>query len=433
MNNPMNHGALLGRVTAAAALLVGTAVAAAASAPAPVQGAQALAGCWEPVAPITRAGANTPAPAVTPDSARAHLVCILPVDGTSSMDFVTIADGKASARERVDASGTRQPLTRDECSGWQSAEWSGDGHRLFLRSELTCAGGLKRTSTGVISMPTTNEWVDVQAVTVGAQKSVRTLRYREARSYAGVPAAEAEALGARPFSVSVNSARLAAATPVSAQELVDASRRLDAPALEAWLAQQHIAFKADAGQLVRLAEAGVPGSVIDMVVALSYPERFTVAAAGPAGSEPLRRPIDRPYGRGVYGGYDPFWDPFYRMDRRYYSPYGYSLYGGYGPYGSGYYDGYYMGTRPVVIVVTPDSARGGGRVVNGRGYTQRSSPSSDPASSSRGRSRPSSASEPSGSGSSGGASTGSSSGSSSSGGSSSGERTAKRRPPPSAS
>src|SRR5687768_1890856 len=140
MRDSMNFGAASGRLALATALVAVTAAAASAT-PAPFQGFQALVGCWEPVATARDSA---------PDIARGHLVCVVPIEGTSAVEFVTIVDGKAAERERVDASGTRQPLTRDDCSGWQSAEWSATGHRLYLRSELTCAGGLKRISTGVI-------------------------------------------------------------------------------------------------------------------------------------------------------------------------------------------------------------------------------------------------------------------------------------------
>ena len=419
MTKLMNLGAKFAQVAFATAILAVTSSSAAAETPAAAQGWQALIGCWEPVAPLG---------AALPDSARSHIVCVLPVEGSTSLDFVTVVNGQATERERVDASGTRQPLTRDDCSGWQSAEWSAAGHRLFLHSELTCSGGLKRTSTGVISMPTTSEWVDVQAVSVGAQKSVRTLRYRETNRYAMIPAAETAALAGRQFSVGVNTARLAAATPVSADELVAVARRLDAAAVEGWLAQQRIGFRADARQLVSLADAGLPERVIDVIVGLSYPDRFTVAAAGPAVNDELLRSADRPYGTRGGGYYDPFWDPFYgsRRNRGYYSPYGYSGYGAYGYGGPGYGYGYnWYPSRPVVVVVTPDSsASAGGKVVKGRGYTRR--PDQSPAPDRR---RAPEASGGSSGSSSSGSSAGSSSGGSSSGGSSSGERTAKRRPP----
>ena len=396
-------------------------------------GWQAFLGCWEPVI----APAGTLPPGVRPDTTQAHLVCVVPVDGATSVDMVTIADGKVVERERVDATGTPSPVQRDGCAGTRSATWSTVGQRLYVRSDLVCDGGLRRTSTGVISMTSVSEWMDVQSVAVGEQKAVRVLRYREASASAAVPAEITTALGSRPFSISA--ARLAATVPVSAADIVDVSRNLDAAGAEVWLLEQRLAFTADAKRIVDLTDAGVPGSVVDVVVALSYPERFAI--------DVNRREIElrpgelRPEGstfRPSYGGfYDPMWDdPYYRSryGRRYYSPYGYSQYGyGYG-YGTGY--GWYPGTRPVIIITDPapvEPAREG-RVVKGRGYT-RTRPGDAPSTRAGSGSRSGESSGARGSsGSSGGSAGSSSSGSSgsSSGGSSSGGstgRTAKVRPP----
>ena len=415
MRIPLQIGSRLTRATLVAALVAGAAAPASAVTSAIVPSWKALLGCWEPVATARDS---------VPDSTRSHLVCVVPVDGGSAVDMVTVVDGKVVERERVDASGIRQPLTRDDCSGWQSAEWSSTGQRVYLRSELTCDGGLKRVSTGVISMPSTTEWLDVQSVGVGERKAVRALRYREARLSAEIPADILAALGARSFSL--GAARLAAATPVTPADLIDVSRHLDAGAIEVWLVEHELGFAADARQLVQFVDAGVPTSVIDMVVALSYPDRFRVAAqqrpdrVGPGS-------FDRPRYIGAGGGgvYDPFWDPYYgsRYDRRYYSPYGYSQYGSQ----YGYDSGWYPNQRPVIIVVAPSdpdttpgaTARGGGRVVNGRGYTRRPDPPPAPDVESV---RPVERDD----------SRGSSSGSSGSTGSSGSDegRTAKKRPPP---
>ncbi len=110
---------------------------------------QALVGCWEPVVDATTA---------VPDSARGHILCIVPVSGsTTAVDMITVSDGRIVERERVDAAGTQVPVRRDECSGWQRASWSSVGQRLYLRSELNCEGGLGQKSTGVISMLSVNE------------------------------------------------------------------------------------------------------------------------------------------------------------------------------------------------------------------------------------------------------------------------------------
>jgi hypothetical protein len=387
-------------------------------------GWQAFVGCWEPVA----------APdAVVPDTAQAHLVCIVPVDGTTAVDMVTVVDGKVIQRERVDATGTKSSIRRDDCAGTQSATWSTVGQRLYVSSDLECDGGLRRTSTGVISMTSMYEWMDVQTVAVGGQKAVRVLRYREARPGVAVPAEITAALGPKPFSLSA--ARLAATAPVTSSDIVDVARHLDAAGAEVWLLEQKLAFTADSRRLVELTHAGVPASVIDVVVALSYPKRFAIdvnqreiavrpgepRVAGSSGSR--------------YDGYGRMWDPYYsRYGSRYYSPFGYSQYG-YG-YGNGYGYSWYPGNQPVVIVVTsptPAEPKVEGRAVKGRGYT-RDRDHDAPAPAVRGRSgetKSGSGSSGNGASSGGTSSGGTSSGGTSSGGSSSGEtgRTAKVRPP----
>jgi len=394
-------------------------------------GWQAFFGCWEPL----MAPPGTLPPGVLPDTARAHLVCVVPVEGSSAVDMVTVVNGQVVERERVDATGTASPTRKDDCAGTRSATWSTVGQRLYVRSELVCDGGLRRTATGVISMTSINEWMDVQSVAVGEQKAVRVLRYREAGPSATVPAEITAALGSRPFSVST--ARLAATAPVTTADIVDVSRNLDEAGAEVWLLEQRLAFTADSKRLVELTKAGVPDGVIDLVVALSYPERFAVdlnrrEIETRPGEPNLGGSSMRP-GYGAYGGgWDPMWDPYYgsRYGRRYYSPYGYSQYGyGYG-YGGGY--GWYPGQRPVVIVVTPPvtEAQREGRAVKGRGYT-RTRPDDDGSATPDRRSG--SGSSSGGSASSGGSSGGgSSAGGSSSGGSSSGGstgRTAKPKPP----
>ncbi|MEO7521835.1 MAG: hypothetical protein ABIW79_08470, partial [Gemmatimonas sp.] len=241
--------------------------------------------------------------------------------------------------------------------------------------------------------------------------------------------------------------RAAAAGRITPDAVLDVSRSVDVPVAEAWLNETGQTFDVDARTLVRLADAGLPPRMIDLLVALSYPQTFAVrrslsrgansrapgvewhestlstssvfqvmCAGVPASFGQLGQ--DDCYSRSRYGSmYDPFG-----------YGYGYSSRSGYGygnGYGSRYGNGYYYGSQPIIIIdrgsgTGAAAQNSGARAVNGRGYTRDTRP--DPTSTS-GTSR---------SGSSGSSATPASSGSSGSGSGSSGEsssggRTAKAR------
>jgi uncharacterized membrane protein YgcG len=366
------------------------------------------------------------------------VVCVVPTAAASAVDVVTVDSGKVVSRYTVDASGTQREVNRDGCSGWERARWSKDSLRVFLSSELKC-GALSRSSTGLMAISPSGAWLTVAAVKAGANEAVRVIHYRgiDAPAYLPGDLDIAATLGRR---LDHRTATMAAGAPLTTSTIVEAARALDTAAMQAWLVERHEAFNLTAATLVSLADAGVPGSVTDVMVAATYPDEFhfsrgpaptTMMDLSPTDSARIandylygRRNCDplsyySPFDWGVnpcstyYGAYRyGFGYPGYRFGYGYgYSPFGY---GGYG-YGPAFYGGVYTG--PVVIVSNTEQPHG--RAVKGQGYTRGGSSSS-------GSSSGSSSSTSSGGSS---ASSGSSSSSSGSSSSSSSGRTAHPRPP----
>lgn len=362
-------------------------------------------GCWQSTSP-----------------AKSQL-CVVPTTDLSSVDLLTIVKGEVTARERIVATGEHVQTARGECTGWRSAQWSAHGQRLYLRSEDACGGGTA-AGTGVIALTGNGQLLYVQSMTIGGQTGVRVQRYRETTSDLLLPDDVAAAL--RLDVSSTMQARAAAAAPLAIDDVVEASRSVDAAVLEALLVERAEPFNLDAKRLVALADAGVPSRVIDLMVALSYPHAFAINAASRQGE---RLPPPNITGVGTApAGYTTPYDPFCSSyDYMYpYSSYDCSGLGyGYGRgYGYGYGYGWYGGGYGVVIIPSGGgSSRPHGKVVNGQGYA----PGDDdtgtkamPRPSADTWSRPSSGST---SGSTGG---GSATTSTSSGGE---QRTAKPRPP----
>jgi len=361
------------------------------------------------------------------ESNAATRVCVVPAPGASAVDLVTIVNGQVAARERIAATGERQPRSRDNCTGWESAEWSALGQRIYLRSEYACAGAAARSASGLIAMSGDGQWLHVQGVTVRGQTGIRVLRYWEAAPDSGLPSEIVAALQAGVWAVS--EARATAGAPLATDDVVEASRHVDAPVLEAWLAERGEPFAIDAKRLVALADAGVPPRVIDLMVALSYPRAFAINAASRQTERRVgQADVSQTGGAGPIGLVGPI-EPYCYGAHSWYSQNAYDCsgfgYGGYSPYGFGGY-GWYPGGSPFTIVLlnSGGSPRSHGRVVNGRGYSQDGSTGGAqvPA-------RP--AFEPRSPSGRGGA-TSSGTGSASSSGTSSGsteQRTAKPRPP----
>jgi hypothetical protein len=297
------------------------------------------------------------------------VVCVLPGGDAASVRIVTIEGGEPAGETVLRADGIARAVDEGGCTGQESAYWSRDGRRVFVRTELDC-NGVRRVSTGALAFVAENEWIDAQALTVGEQHAARAIRYRAIRAESTPQAVAALLPDGR--DLAREAARLRAAAPLQLDDVIEAADVIAPPALEALLAARQQDFGLDARTLVRLEQAGVPTSVIDVMIALSYPRSFAVEQ--PRSAPPAY------YGGGVlpYYGYGAdcydvrYSDLRWRPDCAYmfrYSRYG-SRYGmGYSPWG---YDPYgWRYGQPVVVIVRPETepATGGG-LVRGRGYTR---------------------------------------------------------------
>ena len=348
----------------------------------------------------------------------------------------TIVGGQLVSDELRVADGTPRPVREAGCTGTESTRWSADGQRAYRTAQASCGSETARSLAGVAYFVPGPVWIDVQTVTLNGATNVRVTGYTRAASQRlpdgtvvpTAPAGMAASLMSRGWTT---------------DDVVEASAILPPDGVQAAISEGPTAFRLNAASLSQLADGRVAEGVIDLMVALTYPERFVV---------------DRPSGGGGGGGFmlsgmsaDPFFSPIVGPAALYdcYSPYGWasnsywSGCAGYNPmlYGMypGYYNGYYGMNGPygAWIPTTPGAGpepgpvEGGGRVVNGRGYMQvrpveTSSSGSSSADRSSGTSSGSSGTSSSGGSSSGATSSGYSGGGGGGGG---GDRMAVPRPP----
>lgn len=311
----------------------------------------------------------------TTDDAGTALVCVLPGADAQTARIANVEDGRIVDELSITADGQPRAFDNGGCTGTEMARFSADGRRVYTRADLDCRS-FQRVSTGVIAMVSPTEWVETQGVTVSGQATGRTVRYHAVPASA-VPASIRAQLPAIE-GMALEAVRLDAAVPLDVDAVIEAADAVGGPALEALLAVRQQEFDLDARSLTRLSDGGVPGTTIDVMIALSYPDKFAVRESSQfddfgqrAGRNAeldeycdyMYRSARRPVRRGYYG-----YGSGYECDDMYGMNYGYnSMYGNRNGYGM--YDRYRWGRSPVIV---EEVVQGG--TVTREGYTRGDAP-----------------------------------------------------------
>ena len=287
------------------------------------------------------------------------VVCLTPSTAPpGGVEVTTLANGEPVLATTLLADGAQHPVEETACTGWRQNTWSSDAARLFARVELTCDGEETRRVSGVGLMTSSTTWLDIQLVTSRGRGEVTVRRYRRATESTTVDAG-ATPLPADMLDRARAAARLASTRELSINDVIEAYVAVDPTVVEALLIETRASFVLDRRALIQLDDSGVRGRVIDLMVALSFPDEFVVD-----------RQVDRTaasYGGG--GGFADSFSPFGYGYNQWYpywaSPFGY--YYGWSPYSSLYYHG---PAASYAIVPGAADERSAGRAYQGRGYSQ---------------------------------------------------------------
>ncbi len=306
-------------------------------------------GCWELVNENVRNGVGAArASALSPDpqagavTETAPRVCVVRA-GDNGAKLTTTVPDQAAVEQTLIPDGSARPINDDECRGIESTEWSSNGQRIFARAEVTCADGTPRTISGLGLITADGMWLDVRSFRVGSSITTRVSRYRRA----------GDDSSALPPSTG---------SPLTLSEVKEANTKVSAPVLEAVLAETRPRLEVRKRTLLELADADVAPSVIDVMVALAYPERFVIERADRRSyaSSTVRRPNDPFYPFGI----DDYYYSGYFYPSYYYSPFGYGYIGRYDPFVFG------PGWGSVPSGGGSVQPSGTGRAINGQGYTR---------------------------------------------------------------
>ena len=220
-------------------------------------------GCWT-------VGAKDMAPDLGGDAPR--IVCVVPTADVDVVNVVAVANGEVVSRDRIDASGRAQTIDANGCTGSQTARWSADNRRVYLKSSVACEGTPIETSV-ILALTSSGDWLDIRSVAAGVANgaNVRVARYRDVGLPSVVPTEITTALAERSKSIQV--ARKWAGESVESGAIIEAHKVMGGDVVEAWVLESGQRYAVDTPALMALADAGVPASVTDAMIEVTNEER----------------------------------------------------------------------------------------------------------------------------------------------------------------
>jgi hypothetical protein len=298
-------------------------------------------GCWR----ATEVGAPSPG---------LRLTCVVPASNASAVRVLDIDGDAVSERMVLDISGATQRRQDGGCDVEASGRLAADGPRAYVSQGVTCGGRTMR-GTAVFDLLSATSFIEVRALQKadGAVPSEPRVTQYDALATPNLSDAARAAVG--DIAALTPRQRELYVSPVTLPQIAEVSSAVNEPVARGWLTLRgsNATVAVTAKSLRQLRDAGVPGSVTDVLVALAYPRVFRLASSGEAEQtnpdsleQRMRRDRARMAAAWCMGGpmMCPWqWDPFF-ANSMWGMPWGNVGYGGWwngfgagwGPFGNGW-------------------------------------------------------------------------------------------------
>lgn len=185
------------------------------------------------------------------------MVCVVPTASVDRVEFMTVEGDSVVGRAMVDASGTRLPVSRPGCTGWERGRWSADGRRLLMNAEYRCGDAPVQRSDAIIAPTHFDAFTHIERTTSGDRGVALRVHFIVQLDTTTFPREVRQRMThLRPLSVELET--LEAPVLASPSAIVEAAAALDGEVVEAWLDEtgQRNADMASAVRILHVAARG---------------------------------------------------------------------------------------------------------------------------------------------------------------------------------
>jgi hypothetical protein len=288
-------------------------------------------------------------------------------DTNATIEIRATADGKGleisrkiskqpDVKEVLIPDGIKRSVQAQNCSGWQSTKQFPETGLLIGTSDMNCKESGPYSTLNLRMILAADQMVDILAIKASGQTRLAIRRLSLDREISSTEDLKS--------SLAAIASRTALSAPWSVNHIIELSKMVDTPVLQAAILEKNVQLKLDSKFLKQLQSAKLPKEAIDLLVALAFPDKFDIEKNGQvalrpwtafssSGASRYSYPSDMTYYPGSFYPYYPY--SYYRYAGLF-APDSYWYY-----YSPGWWD------YPIYI---SGSSGNNGRLSSNRGYVQ---------------------------------------------------------------
>ena len=204
---------------------------------------------------------------------------ILPTEDGKGLEISRKSAQQPSVSEVLTLDGTKKPLDSENCTGWRSSRYLPEAGLITTSSQVTCKDSGSFATSSLKMILAADKMVDILAIKAGDQTRLAVRRMEYERDLP--PYQESR------ISLAATAARTSLSAPWDLDKIIKLSGTVDSSILEAALLEKNNYLKLNTKSLKKMKKAEVPKQIIDLLVALSLPDKFQIRKNGDVELRPL--------------------------------------------------------------------------------------------------------------------------------------------------
>ncbi len=197
---------------------------------------------------------------------------IRPTTDHRGLEIMRKTPNRPDVSEFVIPDGAKRPLNSQSCTGWQAFKYVSEAGSILGSSEVTCkeSGTLETATLQTFVAP--DRMIEILSVKTAGRTGVAVRHLQYERDLPSTTDSQASWVGVEE--------RIPLSAPWTLDAIIQLSKSVDTQAMQAALMEKKVRLNLTQESLKQMQAAKLPKEIIDLTVALCFPDQFHIEKNG---------------------------------------------------------------------------------------------------------------------------------------------------------